>query len=216
MAANLDEKPVIDEEAYYHDASLGGLWTASRSAVAITATTYGGIAFAYFYLRSLNSNNAWDPGGVTASVILGTLIVVMAIAAAVSNSLGARRLRKGGVVDWQVSAAFSLFLVLLAAGFQIWTLTRLPFTPSTSGYAGVFIAFAPVNAAVLIMIGYWVETLLMKSVRAKREFAKDGGLGLSSLPAAESFRANVEGLTFFTNFFALLSIVFFVIYYVIA
>ena len=215
MAANLDEKPVIDEEAYYHDASLGALWTASRSGVALVATMYGGIAFAYFYLRSLNSQGQWDPGGVTASAIIGTTIMVLMVVAAIANYYGMRRLRKGAAVDWQVSGIFALVLMLVAAGLQIWTLTRLPFNPSSSGYAGVFIAFAPVNAVSILLAAYWAETLIVKSIRSKRELSVDGGLGVSSQPAAESFRASLDGLSFHLNFFALLSIVFFIIFYVI-
>lgn len=215
MAANLDEKPVVDEVAYYHDASLGALWTASRTAVAVTATLYGGIAFAYFYLRSLNSQGQWDPGHVTASTYLGTTMVVMLVVAAIANYYGSRRLRKGASIDWQVAGIFALVLTLAAAGLQIWSLTRVPFQPSTSGYAGVYIAFGPVNALSILLVAYWLETTIMKSVRAKRLLSQDGGIGLSSLPAAESFRANVDGLTFYLNFFALLSVVFFVVFYVI-
>ncbi|SHE39832.1 hypothetical protein SAMN02745225_00512 [Ferrithrix thermotolerans DSM 19514] len=216
MASNVDERPVIDEEAYYHDASLGATWTASRTAVAMVATLYGGIAFAFFYLRSLNSNGQWNPNHITASTIIGTTILVLMVVAALVNYFGARRLRRGMVVDWQVAAAFTALFVLVAGGMQIWELTRLPFQPSSFGYASVFVAFGPVNAFAILLSAYWAETAVMQSVRIKKLAITDGGLGLSSLPVAEKFRANVDGLSFFLNGMALITIVFYVIFYVIA
>jgi hypothetical protein len=215
MATNLDEKPVIDEDAYYHDASLGAMWTASRTGVALLATFYGGIAFAFFYLRSLNSQGQWDPGHLTASTIIGTTIMLLIVVAAVANYFGMRRLRNGYVVDWQVAGTVAIAFLLIAGGMQIWELTRLPFNPAQSGYAGVFIAFAPVNTVAILLSGYWAETLLAKSIRARRQLAADGGLGVSSQPEAETFRASLDGLSFHLNFFALLSIVFFIIFYVV-
>lgn len=215
MASNLDERPIIDEDAYYHDASLGASWTASRTMVAVMATLYGGIAFAFFYLRSLNSQGQWDPGHLTASTIIGVVIMVAVISAAVIHHFGMGRLRKGYAVDWQVASAFSVFFLLLAVALQIWSLTRVPFVPSSSGYAGVYIAFAPVNALVIGLTAYWLETLLAKSIRARKELAKDGGIGLSSLPAAETFRASADGLGFNLDFLAILTIIFFVVFYAI-
>ncbi len=216
MASNVDERPVIDEEAYYHDASLGATWTASRTAVAMVATLYGGLAFAFFYLRSLNSNGQWNPNHITASTIIGTTITLLIVVASLVNYFGVRRLRRGLVLDWQVAGTFAAAFVLIAGGMQIWELTRLPFQPSSFGYASVFIAFAPVNAFAILLTGYWLETAVMKSVRIKRQAIADGGLGLSSLPIAEQFRANLDGMSFFLNGFAFITVVFYIIFYVIA
>ncbi len=216
MASNVDERPVIDEEAYYNDASLGATWTASRTAVAMVATLYGGLAFAFFYLQSLNSNGQWNPNHMTASTIIGTTIMVLIVAAAFVNYFGARRLRRGLVVDWQVAGAFAALFVIVAGGLQIWELTRLPFQPSSFGYASVFVAFGPVNALAILLTGYGLETEVMKSVKIKKKAIADGGLGLSSLPIAEQFRANLDGISFFLNSFAVITVVFYVIFYVVA
>lgn len=216
MASNVDERPVIDEEAFYHDASLGARWTASRTAVAMTATLYGGLAFAFFYLRSLNSNGQWNPNHITASPIIGTVVMVLIVMGAIVAYFGGRRLRKGMVVDWQTAAGVATAMVVIAGGLQIWELTRLPFQPSSFGYASVFVAFAPVNALAILLTGYWGEVTVMKSVRLRKALVSDGGLGLSSRPEAETFRANVDGFTFFLNGLALITVVFWVIFYVIA
>ena len=103
----------------------------------------------------------------------------------------------------------------MAAGFQVWELTRLNFFPGSSGYAGVYIAFAPVYTFVLLGAMYWLETLIARSFRSAATLAADGGVGVSRQPKAENFRANLEGFEYYWNAMALMSILFFVLFYVI-
>lgn len=215
MASSVDERPVVDEVQYYHDASLGAAWTASRTLIAATATLYGGFAFAFFYLRSLNSHGMFQPHGQSASFLIGTMITVFMVVSAFLQTVSAKRLRKGLTFDWQVGGTIALGLGVAAGLMQIWMLTRLPFLPGASGYAGVYVSFAPVNALVILLIMYWLETLVARSIRNRKVMAQDGGIGVSSQPNAESFRASLDGLTVFLDFFALLSVVFWYILYVL-
>ena len=210
-----DAQPVIDEEQYYHDAQLVALWTASRTLIPVVATTFGGIYFAYFYLRSLNSNGLWDPHGQTASKIIGLTILLLVIVGTAVQLLVGRRLRRGFSTDFIVGSAANALLLILATIGQIWELTRLPFPPGASGYAGVFIAFAPINALCIGLSAYWVFTLMMRAIRSYNFYRADGGIGVSAHRAAENFRANVDGFGAYSIFFMLLSILSWYLFYVL-
>ena len=215
MSEITEERPVVDEAQLYHEAALGANWWGARVAIAMTITLFGGIMFAYFYLRSLNSHGLWDPHGQTASTLLGSEILALVLLSAILVNFGGSRLRKGSTIDWQVASIAALAMGLFAAGFQIWELTRLNFYPGAFGYAGVYVAFGPVYAAVLIGAMYWLETLIARAMRSKAELASDGGVGVSRLPKAENFMSNLEGFTYYWNAMALMSILLFVLFYVI-
>ncbi len=217
MASNLQEQPpAIDEEQYYHDAQLGALWTSSRTLIPAVAALFGGIYFAYFYLRSLNSNGMWDPHRITASPIIGAAIMILGLAGMAVQVLANRRLRKGFTLDFIVGSFVNTLILLIATGLQIWMLTRLPFPPGYSGYSGVYIAFAPVEALVIFLSGYWIFTLAMRAVRSQGFFRADGGVGVSGHMMAENFRANLDGFTAFFVFFALLNVFSWYLFFILA
>ena len=45
-----------EEAGFYHEAALNAAWTGARFALGALAFLYGAFAFAYFYLRSINSS----------------------------------------------------------------------------------------------------------------------------------------------------------------
>jgi len=53
-----------EDEGYYHESALNAAWTGSRLAIGGLTFLWGAFAFAYFYLRSLNSSGRWQ-GSVT-------------------------------------------------------------------------------------------------------------------------------------------------------
>ncbi|MHB8189138.1 MAG: hypothetical protein ACYDHP_01675 [Ferrimicrobium sp.] len=210
------QPPVIDEEQYYHDAQLGALWSASRMLVPVVAALYGGIYFAYFYLRSLDSSGLWDPHGVIASPIIGFSVMALVVGAAVIQFFVNQRLRRGFTTDFIVGSVTATVLLVVAAAGQIWQLTRLPFLPGASGYAGVFVAYAPVNALIIGLSAYWIFTIVMRAVRSSAFYKADGGVGVSGHRAAENFRANLDGYSFFIGFMIVISVVSWYLYYVLA
>lgn len=215
MSEITENRPVIDEEQLHHDMGLGAIWTGSRLMIGATSFLFAGIAFAFFYLKSLDSNGLFDPHGVTASTLVGSVILGCVVISAFIANYSTRRLKKGYSFDWQIGSVVALLLGLLAIGLQIWELSRLDFLPGASGYAGVYIAFVPVYSGVMFLSMYWLETLLARSIRARRTLAQDGGAGLSKLPMAENFRASVDAFNYFWNFMVLISVIFFIIFYVL-
>jgi len=62
-----------EEAGFYHEAGLGATWTGSRLAMGGLTFLFGSFVFAYFYLRSVNSNGRWHGSGfIQPSVAMGT------------------------------------------------------------------------------------------------------------------------------------------------
>jgi len=209
----LQETP--EEIEYELRAAEGSIWTGGRMLIGIGAFAFASLAFAYFYLRSLNSSQLWRPSGVTAPIGAGTAIFVIVVLSAALSGYGILRLRRGLSVDWEVGGWISLAGGLTAVGLQIWQLTNLPFFPGSSGYASCFIGWAVMNVSMLLCGCYWLETLLARSLRLRRAVAQDGGPAQSTLPVARMFRANLEGCASFWGFMALMSLLFWLLFYVI-
>ncbi|MGH9090873.1 MAG: hypothetical protein ACRDZR_05775 [Acidimicrobiales bacterium] len=204
-----------EEIAYELRAAESALWTGGRILIAIFAFFFASLAFAYFYLRSANSEELWRPHGMTAPTATGAAIMAVTVAAALLIMYGQSRLRKGVTVDWEVSGWVALAGVLLAVALQIWELTDLPFYPGASGYASCFVGWGAMNILLLLCGAYWIETLLARALRLRRAVAQDGGAAQSTLPAARTFRINVEACTYFWGFIALVGIFFWVFFYVV-
>ena len=193
----------------------GAIWTATRLLIGIVTFAWSAVAFAYFYLRAVDPAQLWRPHGTTPSVLLGTLVALGVGGGALINAYAAPRLRRGETADWIFATSVTVGLGLLAAGLQVWQLTRLSFFPGVSGYTSVFIGFAGLNIAFILGGTYWVETLLARAIRLRPALAAEGGPGLSTLPAAREFRASLEGCTYFWWYMAIISVLFWFLFYVL-
>lgn len=202
-----------EEAAYEVRAHEGALWTGGRLLIAIFAFAFAALAFAYFYLRSANSDHLWRPHGVTAPTDIGAAIMAFTVAAAVINIYGVRRLRRGGLLDWEVAAWTVLLGGLIALGLQCWQFTRLTFFPGSSGYASTFIGWSVMNCALLVSGCYWTETLLARHLRLKRAHAEEGGDRYEVL-TPRSTRINIVSSAHFWVFIALIGVFFWIFFYV--
>ncbi len=209
----LQETP--EEIAFELRAQEGALWTGGRLLIGIWAFAFAALAFAYFYLRSANDENLWRPKGVTAPTATGAAIFAITVGAALLVQFGERRFRENQTLDWQVAGWTSVLGGLLVVGLQIWQLTTLPFFPGSSAYASCFIGWAAMNIAVVLCGTYWIETILAREIRLRRAIAQDGGAPSSTLPVARLFRANLNGCTYFWGFIALVSLFFWLLFYVV-
>jgi len=212
-APTLIETP--EEIEYEMRSAEGAMWTAGRLIIGIGAFFFASLAFAYFYLRSTNSEDLWRPHQVTAPTGIGSAVFAFALASALLNGYGTRRLRRGITLDWEVAGWITVGGGLIAVGLQVWQLTKLPFFPGSSGYASCFIAWAGMNIALLLCGVYWLETLLARSYRLRRAVTEDGGMTRSTLPVARLFRANLEACSYFWGFIALVALFFWLLFYVI-
>lgn len=204
------------EEAEYElRASISAYWSGGRLLIGMFTFFMAALAFAYFYLRSTNAGALWRPDHVTAPTALGGAIFAFTAAAALLVVSGYRRFQADGVTDWQVAGWSAVLSLLTAIGLQIYQMTQLPFFPGSSGYASTFIAWAVTNVILLLCCLYWIETLLATSMRLRHALAEGQTVADSPVPRAQRFRANVESCTFFFQFAALVSILFWALIYLV-
>lgn len=204
-----------EEIAYETRCAEGAIWTGTRLLIGVISMAFAGVGFAYFYLRSVNSEGLWRQHGQSAPLLLGTLIALAAVAGAIGQSYGLFRLRRGLDLDWAVATWFTMGMGVIGSGLQIWEMTRLGFQPGQSGYASLFVAWGPLSAALLLVGAYWSETLAARAIRMKKLVAGDGGLSGSQLPTARLFRASAEGVAYFWWFMATVAAVFWLLFYII-
>lgn len=200
-----------EETEYELRSAEASIWTGGRLLVGIVTFAFASLAFAYFYLRSSNNEDLWRPKGITAPTALGATIFAVVLAGAAINFFGVRRLRGGGTVDWLVAGWTAVLAGLLAIGVQVFELTRLPFFPGSSGYASCFIGWAGLNIAALAAGTYWLETVLARAMRIRRQLATESAPSSATL----LFRANLESCTFFWNYLALVATLFWLLFYVV-
>lgn len=221
-----------EEIAYEARAAENALFTASRLTIGIFAFAFAALAFAYFYLRSANSEGLWRPHNVTAPVGTGTAVMAFAVATAALLFFGLQQLRRNDVLRWEVASWMGVGSGLLALALQCWEITDLPFAPGTGGYTSVFIGWAVLNIALLTSAVYWAETLLARHARVRRA---GGAQAVPHVPSGyqgseqrldemttawrgqrsgTQFRVNIESCVYFWGFTAIVSVFFWVFFYV--
>jgi heme/copper-type cytochrome/quinol oxidase subunit 3 len=212
------EAELLDEASefeYELESAEGGLWTGTRLLIGVGVMAWTGVAFAYFYLRALDQSGNWDPHGAHPSQVIGTCIFGLILGGAALATYGRYKLSRGFAFEFQVAGWLSVILAIIAAGFQVWEMTRLPFFPALGGYTSVFIAFGPLNVVMILSGAFWLETITARAVRLRGETGTAMDVGRSDLPEARLLRASLEGCTSFWWFMAAASLLFWVLFYVL-
>src|ERR1700722_958557 len=94
-----------EDEGYYHESALNAAWTGSRLAIGGLTFLFGSFAFAYFYLRSLNSSGRWQGTGfIHPSLWIGTTVMLLAVVSAGVHYFGLQRIKAGHIAVWQIDA----------------------------------------------------------------------------------------------------------------
>ena len=121
--------------------------------------------FAYFYLRSLNSQGLWHPHNVHAPVGLGTVITACVAISALAAWWAARRLQAGDESSWRRVGIVALLVGLVAVVLQIVEYATIGFGPTEGGFASVFLGWTGLYSLFVLGTMYWLETLLATSFR---------------------------------------------------
>lgn len=188
------------------------LWVSGRLLAGAGAFFFVSFIFAYFYLRSLDTNNGWKIGHVHAPTGWGLIIVLVLIASAAALWFASRR------PELTVSlGATAVGLALLSIVLQAFTWSTLGFGPSSGGYASVYIGWTAFYAVFTIPCLYWIETQVATAWRRRKE----GVRGEEPATAAEVqtnpevIRSGLQTCSFFWNFYVFNGILLFVILYLL-
>lgn len=209
----------LDEQAdaeWEIESEEGSLWTGTRVLVGICVMAWSAVAFAFFYLRAEDKGPVWQPHGVTPPFLLGTMIMICAVAGAAALSFGAYKLRQGLAFEWSIAAWLCVGVGLVATGVQVWQLTRLGFLPGESGYTSVFTGFALLNVGFLLGGTLWPETIVARSHRLRAVMLPEEYFGLSLQPEMRLLRASLRGCVFFWWFVAAVSVFFWFLFYILS
>jgi heme/copper-type cytochrome/quinol oxidase subunit 3 len=204
-----------EEAGFYHEAALNAAWTGSRFAVGGLAFLYGCFAFAYFYLRSVNSSGRWKGSGYHAPQIgYGVTILVLVLLSALVQYVGLQRIKAGTKGAWQAAALVALLLGVAAVVVQIIQLLSLPFQPGSSGFSSVFTDTYPVLLVSWLGAMLWLEILVMR-VRplTPMSFVEQPPTYAEAF-AVQRFQSSLSAFTLIWNFMAVVTLFFFLLFYV--
>jgi heme/copper-type cytochrome/quinol oxidase subunit 3 len=144
------------------------LASAAHLFASATATFFLGFVFAYFYLRSLNSNGLWRPKHVDPSLTLGTLSTAAWVLGAVVLWLGVLDRRSDRREQWRAKGAVALVLGIAGIALQVVEWFTAGFGPADGAYASVYLGWT----AFLVLFGvgslFWLETTLATSIRYRK------------------------------------------------
>jgi heme/copper-type cytochrome/quinol oxidase subunit 3 len=203
-----------EDEGFYHESALNATWTGSRLAVGGLAFLFGSFAFAYFYLRSLDSEGRWQGSGfVHPSLWMGTTIMLLAVLSAGTHYFVLQRIKAGHKSTWQIGALVALALGLAAVAMQIYQLVDLPFPPGSSGYSSVFVGFYPVFLTIQLAVLLWLEILLARSRFIPAMSFVEQPPTISGTYTVQRFQASLSAFSTVWNYLALVAVVFWLLFY---
>jgi hypothetical protein len=205
-----------EEAGFYHEAALNASWTGARLAIGGLSFGFGAFAFAFFYLRSINSHGLWYPAGFKApQLAAGTLVMALVVVSAAAQTAVLRRIKAGHKSPWQAGALVALVLGLAAIGVQVWQLLNLPFFPGAAGFASVFVGFWPVYIVVVLAAMIWLEILIMRSRPILEiSFVEQPPTYVEAF-AVQRFQASLSAFTIVWNYLALVAIIAWVLFYLV-
>jgi heme/copper-type cytochrome/quinol oxidase subunit 3 len=203
-----------EDEGYYHESALNATWTGSRLAIGGLAFLFGSFVFAYFYLRSLNSEGRWQGSGfVHPSLWMGTTIMLLAVLSAAVHYFVLQRIKAGRKSEWQIGGLVALGLGLAAVAMQVYQLVDLPFPPGSSGYASVFVGFYPVFLVTQLAVLLWLEMLLARSRYIPALSFVEQPPTYAETYVVQRFQASLSAFSTVWSFMALMAILFWLLFY---
>jgi heme/copper-type cytochrome/quinol oxidase subunit 3 len=137
--------------------------TVGRLIVAADAFLWMGFVFAYFYLRTLNSNGDFNPPGQNPSGTMGTISLVVGLLVVAAIAVAGTRVKAAGSAAYRGVAGIGLLLMVVFFVLQGIQLFDPGFAPANGGgFGAVFIGFTAAYFVHLIGALYWLETLVVQ------------------------------------------------------
>ncbi len=206
---------VAEEDAiFYHESAVNASWTGARLALGAMTFLLGAFAFAYFYLRSVNSAGRWQgPGFVHPSAPMGAVIMLLSVVSAGLHYGALQQIKAGRKRVWQIGAVIALLLGLAAVAMQITELCTLPFWPGSSGYASVFTGFYPVFLTVQLAVLVWLEVLITRSRFIPTVSFIEQPPTHAEVFRVQRFQASLSAFSTVWTYMALMSLLFWLMFY---
>lgn len=203
-----------EDEGYYHESALNATWTGSRLAIGGLTFLFGCFAFAYFYLRSLNSEGRWQGSGyVHPSLWMGTTIMLLAVVSAGVHYFALQQIKAGSKRTWQAGGLLALALGLAAVALQIYQLTNLPFPPGSSGYSSVFVGFYPVFLLIQFLVLIWLEMQLARSRYIPALSFVEQPPTYADTYLVQRFQASLSAFSTVWSYLAIMAMLFWLLFY---
>jgi heme/copper-type cytochrome/quinol oxidase subunit 3 len=185
-------------------------WVAVRLWIGSASFFFVSFVFAYFYLRSLDTNHSWKIGAVNPSLGLGLAIAALFALSALVFRLGATR-----PTDTLGAGIAAIVMAVVGIVLQFIEYTQLGFGASQGGYAAVFTGWTAVYAILAVGCVFWMETQVATVWRARRE-----GLNRpvrEGVPAEDLalMRSGLDACSFFWAYYAGLGVLMFIILYLL-
>jgi heme/copper-type cytochrome/quinol oxidase subunit 3 len=186
------------------------VWVAVRLWVGSVSFFFVAFLFAYFYLRSLDTNNGWKIGSVNPSIGLGVGIAALFALSAIVFRLGATR-----PTDTVGAGIAAIVMALAGIVLQFIEYTQLKFGAASGGYASVFFGWTALYAILAVGCVYWMETQIAGVWRARREGLKRPVR--EGVPAEDLalMRAGLDACSFFWAYYAAIGVLAFIILYLV-
>jgi heme/copper-type cytochrome/quinol oxidase subunit 3 len=189
---------------------LRAVWVAVRLWVGSASFFFVSFVFAYFYLRSIDSNHSWKIGSVNPSLGIGLAIAALLAVSAIVFRLGAMR-----PTDTFGAGIAALVMALAAIILQFVEYTQLGFGASQGGYAAVFFGWTATYSVFAVGCVYWIETQLASLWRARREgLQRPVREGVPTEDVA-LMRAGIDACSFFWAYYAGVGVLAFIILYLV-
>jgi heme/copper-type cytochrome/quinol oxidase subunit 3 len=165
---------VVEEEP--PEVLARNLSSAAYLAASASAFFFLSFVFAYFYLRSLNSNGMWKPKGVDSSLAWGTVVMACYVVSAGLVRLGLMDHRANRRPAWRLKGLLALVAGLAGLVLQVVSWTQQGFGPADGGYASVYFGWTAFLFLFVLMTMYWLETTLATSYRYRGWISGDAAV----------------------------------------
>jgi heme/copper-type cytochrome/quinol oxidase subunit 3 len=186
------------------------LWLGGRMFCGAVSFFFVSFLFAYFYLRSLDSNHSWKIGSVHPSAGLGLAIAALLLLSAIVFRLGATR-----PPDTIGAGVAALLMALTAVALQFFEFTQLGFGPASGGYASVFIGWTALYATFALGGIYWMETQIASLWRARKEPIERPLREGVPADDIDLLRAGVESCSFFWAYYVAMGVAAYIVLYLV-
>ena len=136
---------------------IGRRWrTGVRLLIFADASFVAALLFSYFYLRGLNTENAWlHPGQATASIAVGWLIAAGVVLSAAVFRWAQRGMENGAESRFVASALLAFVVLVLVLVAQLLQLMNFPFGVEDSAYSSTMYVLAGANLVHLLLTAFF-------------------------------------------------------------